>query len=88
MPNRFRLVADHAPDDVIGALEQLLHEARQGHLIGLAYAAMYKRREYIVDTAGECRRNPTFTRGMVRALDDRLALSVGSRPHNGDTARR
>jgi hypothetical protein len=71
---------DEISSDVIEALEALLKQARAGDLIGIAYTAMYKRRRYVVDTAGECRRNPTFTRGMVRALDDRLAISVGSKP--------
>ena len=79
MPNCIRLVSGQAPEDLVRALEELLADAKRGQLVGLAYAAMYRRHEYVVDTAGECRRNPTFTRGMVRALDDRLALSIGSR---------
>jgi hypothetical protein len=68
--------------EVIEALAQLLRQARdeENPLIGIAIAAMYKGRTFIVDTAGECRRNPTFTRGMIQALDDRLAISAGSRP--------
>lgn len=80
MDGRFKLVEDAASEDVVQALEALLEQARRGELIGIAYAAMYKRRRYAVDTAGECRHSPTFTRGMVRALDDRLSASVGSKP--------
>lgn len=80
MGARFHLVGDAISPDVVEALEELLSQARRGELIGIAFAAMYRRRQYIVDTAGECRSNPTFTRGMVRALDDRLAISVGSKP--------
>jgi hypothetical protein len=80
MASRFRLVGKATSEDVVEALEVLLAQARKGDLIGIAYAAMFTRRQYIVDTAGECRRNPTFTRGMVRALDDRLSVSVGSKP--------
>lgn len=76
----FRLVGDTISPDLIEALEHLLDEAKSGRLIGFAYAAMYKGRTYIVDTAGEARRNPTFTRGMLRALDDRLGISTGSLP--------
>lgn len=78
--HRFQLLHNATSEDVVEALEMLLAQARRGELIGIAYAALYKRRQYTVDTAGDCRRNPTFTRGMVRALDDRLSLSVGSRP--------
>lgn len=79
MDGRFKLVGETVSADVVEALEELLGQARSGQLIGIAFAAMYLRRHYIVDTAGECRRNPTFTRGMVRALDDQLARSVGSK---------
>jgi hypothetical protein len=79
MASRFHLVGESVSEDVVEALEDLIAQARSGQLIGIAFAAMYKRRQYIVDTAGECRRNPTFTRGMVRALDDQLARSVGSK---------
>lgn len=78
-PPRFHLVGDAISDDVVEALEELLAQAKRGQVIGLAYAAMYKRRHYVVNTAGECRKNPTFTRGMVRALDDRLGVSTGSK---------
>lgn len=72
----FRLVGDVISTDTIECLEQLLREARRGQVIGLAYAAMLKRREYIVNTAGEAHRNPTFARGMVAALDDQLSDKV------------
>lgn len=72
----FRLVPDAISKDTIKCLEQLLGAAREGHVIGLAYAAMLKRREYIVNTAGEAHRNPTFARGMVSALDDQLGGEV------------
>lgn len=80
MATRFRLVGDEISDDVVEALTQLLVQAQNGQLLGIAFVAMYKRRQYIVDTAGECRRNPTFTRGMIRSLDDRLGQEEGSRP--------
>lgn len=69
----FRLVSDGLSHDTVVALEQLLNAARRGQIIGLAFAAMYTGREYIVNSAGEAYRNPTFARGMVAALDDQLA---------------
>ena len=68
----FILVPDLVSNDTVEALEMLLSEARRGEVIGIAFAAMLKRRSYIVNTAGEAHRNPTFARGMVAALDDQL----------------
>lgn len=72
----FTLVPDIASKDTVECLEQLLAAARKGQVIGLAYAAMLKRREYVVNTAGEAYRNPTFTRGMLAALDDQMGEKV------------
>ena len=54
----------------------MLEDARAGRLIGLALVAMYTQREYIVDVAGEAKRNPTYTRGMLALLDDELAKII------------
>lgn len=72
----FTLVPDALSVDTVECLEQLLDLARRGQVIGLAFAAMLKRRSYIVNTAGEAHRNPTFTRGMLAALQDRLGERV------------
>lgn len=72
----FVLVQDEVSNDTIKCLEQLLYHARKGELIGIAYAAMLKRRGFIVNSAGEAHRNPTFARGMLRALDDRLGERI------------
>lgn len=78
----FRLVPDQISNDTVECLEQLLEAARRGQIIGMAYAAMLRRREYIVNTAGTAHQSPTFARGMVAALDD----SLSSRIHNrGET---
>jgi len=42
-------------------------------VVGIAFAALFKNRSYTVHAAGEARRCPTFTRGMVQALDDHIA---------------
>lgn len=70
------LVPDVVSNDTVEALEQLLAEARKGTLIGIAYCGVLKRRGYIVNSAGEAFRNPTFARGMVAALDDQLATRI------------
>ncbi|MDO9597251.1 MAG: hypothetical protein Q7J47_05975 [Azoarcus sp.] len=65
--------------ETIRVLEALLNEARSGQIVGIAFVAMYKKRSYTVDLSGEASRNPTFTRGMVKALDDRLSEMVRAR---------
>jgi hypothetical protein len=75
----FHLVPDSLSHDTVEALKELLLHAKTGRLIGVAFVAMYKNREYIANTAGEASRNPTFTRGMVAALDDALGRVVTGR---------
>lgn len=70
----FTLINEPVSHDTIEALEFLLHEARRGELIGLAYGAMLKRRSCIVDTAGEAYRNPLFALGVVCMLSDDIAI--------------
>jgi hypothetical protein len=70
----FTLAKDQVSHDVVEALEFLLHEAKRGELIGLAYGAMLKRRSCIVDTAGEAYRNPLFALGVVCMLSDDISL--------------
>jgi hypothetical protein len=62
--------------DTVQCLEDLLQRARSGQLIGICFAAMCRRRQYILDAAGEAHRNPTFARGMVAALDDELSVRI------------
>lgn len=76
----FILVPDTVSHDTIECLESLLRQARRGQVIGLAYAAMLRKRAYVVNAAGEAYRNPTFSRGCVQALDDEL----GKRIRGGD----
>lgn len=76
MTKPFTLISDSISTDTVKCLEQLLAEARRGEVVGLAFAAMLRRRAYIVNTAGEAHRNPSFARGMVAALDDQLSHRV------------
>lgn len=73
----FRLhVISGASQDTVACLRDLLARAERGEVIGVAYAAMHKRRKYTVHACGEAARNPTFARGMVGALSDDLAQRV------------
>ncbi len=72
----FSLIPGTISTDTVDCLDELLTMARAGEVIGVAYVAMLKRRKYIVNTAGEAHRNPTFTRGMIQALNDELGQRV------------
>ena len=77
----FVLVPDTISTDTVECLEFLLRRAKRGEVIGLAYCAMMKKRVYIVNTAGEAHASATFTRGMIRALDDQLGQRItGGQP--------
>ncbi len=75
----FTLMRATVSHDTVEALEFLLHEAKRGEVIGLAYGAIMKRRSCIVDTAGEAYRNPLFALGVVCMLSD----DVATRARNG-----
>ncbi len=72
----YTLVPNRLSSDTVEALEMLLRRAKSGKLQGIAYVVMYQGREYTAGVAGECRRNPTFTRGMVAHLQDALGQLV------------
>lgn len=74
MKRPFTLVTKTISHDTVEALGTLFEQAKQGDLIGVAFAAMYKEGGYMVDAAGEAHRSPTFARGMIRALDDELIV--------------
>jgi hypothetical protein len=71
-----RLARDLVSTDCVEALEYLLHEARAGRVVGVAWVAMHKTFDYSVDIAGETRRSPTLTRGMLHLLDDELSAII------------
>jgi hypothetical protein len=75
----FILIPDSVSTDTVECLELLLRRARKGEVIGLAYAAMLKKRAFIVNTAGTAHESPTFARGMIAALDDELGNRIRGR---------
>lgn len=76
MRRPFTLIREQQPTDTIEALRHLLDEAERGELIGLLFCGLCKRRAYFVNATGEARRNPTFSRGVLAALDDHLADQI------------
>ena len=73
------LVPEDVSHDTVEALAMLLERAKSGEITGLTYAAILRRRRYIVDVAGTARKYPTFARGMIGALDDCLAKMIHDR---------
>ena len=71
-----RLAGTPVSREAIEKLEHLLREARAGRVIGIAYVAMHKTFAYTVDIAGETKRSPTLTRGMLHLLDDELSAII------------
>jgi hypothetical protein len=74
------LVPDTISTDTVECLQQLLEHAQAGQIVGIGFVAMLKPKRhlggYIANTAGDCHHSPTFTRGMLHALDDKLALRI------------
>ncbi len=77
-----RLILSKPPvsDDTVACLEELLDDARRGKLVGMAFAAQYADRQYVIDSTGEAYSDPTYARGMISALHDLLG-----RRARGDT---
>jgi hypothetical protein len=65
--------------DTIECLSELLEQAKKGDLVGIAFGAIMRHSNYSVHATGAARLNPTFTRGIVRALDDKLSDIVNQR---------
>lgn len=72
MNDPFRLIGVEPSQDTTEALIKMAADAGRGELIGIAYVAMYRGREYYIGFTGECARNTTWTRGMVADLHDEL----------------
>jgi hypothetical protein len=76
MKKPFKLAPMHISNDVVEALTFLLEEATRGEVVGVAYVAQLKKSAFVVDTAGESHRDPLFSLGMVRILEEGLVHQV------------
>ncbi len=72
MTRPYRLISDELSQDTIECLERLLQEARDGRLIGIAFAGILKHQKYVHHACGEVKRQRILTRGILRELDDSL----------------
>jgi len=69
----YHVIGEQLSQDTIECLERLLHEAKAGKIIGIAFAALMKRQHYIAHSCGEVGRQRVLTRGILRELDDKLS---------------
>jgi hypothetical protein len=75
--NVYLLRPDDLPTDTAKCLATLAAQARRGAVKGIAFVAYIDGYGFIANAAGEAYDNPSLTRGMLSALDDKLALRVG-----------
>lgn len=76
MKRPFTLVRSLDVSDTAKCVEALSEGVKDKSVIGLAFVAIYAQRNYEVHVCGEAARSPTFTRGAVGALEDKLARLV------------
>jgi hypothetical protein len=76
MNNVYRLFPDSLSTDVVRCTAQLAAHARRGRVKGIAFIAYVDGYGFIANAAGQALEDPTHTRGMLLALDDKLALRV------------
>lgn len=60
-------------------ITKLMSDVAEKKLIGIAYVAIYAQRNYEVNACGEADRSPTFARGALAVLDDRLSAMIHKR---------
>lgn len=73
---KMQLVHDHISRDTKEAVSQIAEGVAAGHVIGIAFVLVLKRKRFMVNTAGVASQDPTHTRGMLCALDDELKRMV------------
>lgn len=73
MNNIYRLQPDELPTETVKCLAILSAQARRGTVKGIAFIAYIEGYGFIANAAGEAMENPHLTRGMLKALDDKLA---------------
>lgn len=76
MKRPFKLVPTEGSVDTEKCICSLLDAVKAKQIIGVAYVAIYARRQYEAHLCGEAERSPTFTRGAVGALEDKLRARI------------
>lgn len=74
--NVYTLRPDQLSQETVKCLSQLHTQAKRGVVYGIAFVAYIDGYGFIANAAGEALKDPNNTRGMLRALDDKLAPYV------------
>jgi hypothetical protein len=80
MKHPFTLVPSDGSSDAEECIAGLLAGIKAKKVIGVAYVAIYAQRQYEVHLCGEADRSPTFARGAVGALEDKLRARIHGHP--------
>jgi hypothetical protein len=76
MSNIYTLRPDNLSQDTVKCLAQLHTQAKRGLVVGFAFVAYVDGYGFIANAAGQALKDPNNTRGMIKALDDKLAPYV------------
>lgn len=79
-----RLLHTTISHDTLQCVEALVDGVKTGDIVGAAIGIIYKRKRYSVTLCGEARHDPTYTRGVVGAIEDELRDLIHERSQ-GDT---
>lgn len=72
MRQQLKLVPDSISKETVEALAHLHQQAKEGKIVGIVFAAMYKGRMFVANSAGDCHYNPIWSIGMVDVLKHKL----------------
>jgi len=76
MSNIYTLRPDALSQETVKCLGQLHTQAKRGLVVGFAFVAYVEGYGFIANAAGQALKDPNNTRGMLLALDDKLATHV------------
>lgn len=79
MSNVYTLRPDTLSTETVKCTAQLAAFARLGRVRGIAFVAYIEDYGFIANAAGAAIEDPTNTRGMLRALDDKLGILVAGK---------
>lgn len=80
-----QLIHDTVSRDAVEAARAISELVGSGQAIGLFFGLRFKGGQYIVNVAGRCASDPTYTRGMLGALDDELSRIIQGKADSDTT---
>ena len=75
-----KLVPSTVSKDTVDELIALLHEARAGEIVGIAYVALHPGQVFTADFIGHARTASIFTLGAIRFLSDHIVDTKDPKP--------